>query len=399
MPVSRCDAYLKLGQAERVIVNSSFFFLAESLLTPIVPLYTHQLGATAAVVGLAGAVFSLPGAILGFALGGLSDRVGRKRMIVVSASLWFVASVGLMLSTDVIQVVLAWGLAGLGLATMRPASSALLSEVTKIRRLGRAHGTQGSIEGLQAAIGPLLGGIIASLYGLASVFIFSAGLAVLALASTLTLPEVLRKDRNVEVNKTDVQNRSWIKPSMPIWSAVFTFGFVSSVILSLFPVYIIGLGMSAAVVGLLLSVRQIVNLLARIPVGIVFDRWRSTWGIISIGMISSIASMALLGFLSDLLGLMILMGLAGLSRAMVMTSSNAELAKKVPREHLGVSAGGVQTSLMGGRTVGPASIGELISRTGFTFAFLITSLIGTVGLSLIWIYLSKTTRPSTETSV
>jgi EmrB/QacA subfamily drug resistance transporter len=92
--------------------------------------------------------------------GSLGDRYGRRRVLVVGA-VWFgVASVLCGLATNVELLVVARLVQGVGAALLIPGSLALLSASLQAGDRGRAIGSWSALGGIAAAVGPLAGGLL-----------------------------------------------------------------------------------------------------------------------------------------------------------------------------------------------------------------------------------------------
>jgi MFS transporter, DHA1 family, tetracycline resistance protein len=133
-----------------------------------------EVGIVMTVLGGATAVFMVP-------IGRLSDRVGRKRVIMAGVAVGTLALAGYSV---------AGGLAALlGLAVLRAAATAatqpvvvaLLSEVTPNRVRGQVMGMYGSLEDIGIAVGPALVGLVWAATGIGSAFLVMAAVSVAGL--------------------------------------------------------------------------------------------------------------------------------------------------------------------------------------------------------------------------
>jgi MFS family permease len=100
----------------------------------------------------------------------LGDRFGRRRLFVVGLALFAVASVGCPLAPSVGALIAARAVQGVGAATIMPLALGLLNAAFPPERRGWALGIYGSVTGLAALLGPVLGGVITQ--GLAWQWIF-----------------------------------------------------------------------------------------------------------------------------------------------------------------------------------------------------------------------------------
>src|SRR5256714_13528933 len=115
------------------------------------------------------------------ALGSLSDRFGRKGMLLAGLSVFGVASFvgGLTDSAD--QLIAARAVMGLGAAMVFPATLSLLTNVfTDRRERALAIGLWGASTGVAIALGPIVGGWLLEASGWRSIFFAMTPVAVVA---------------------------------------------------------------------------------------------------------------------------------------------------------------------------------------------------------------------------
>jgi EmrB/QacA subfamily drug resistance transporter len=117
------------------------------------------------------------------AAGSLSDRFGRKGMLIAGLSVFGLASVagGLMNSPG--QLIAARAVMGLGAAMVFPSTLSLISNVfTERGERARAIGLWGAITGAAIALGPIVGGWLLQVSDWRSIFFAMAPIAAVAAA-------------------------------------------------------------------------------------------------------------------------------------------------------------------------------------------------------------------------
>jgi len=162
-----------------VSVTEAFMFLGVGALVGFLPLYAKEQGLSDAQVGLIlGA--QVASAMLGKPLTGrLSDRVGRKPMILLglfccAGVLPFVALVGSFSILFVLCLIF-----GLGMALVTPSTTALVADLCRAGRYGSAMGVFGSIWDIGEALGPIVAGFLVAGLGYAQAFTVIALIMVL----------------------------------------------------------------------------------------------------------------------------------------------------------------------------------------------------------------------------
>ncbi|VTP84880.1 multidrug resistance protein [Proteus vulgaris] len=160
-----------------------------SLIMPFLPLYVEELGITDHEelnlwTGVAFSITFLFSAIAAPFWGKLSDRKGRKLMLLRSALGMAIVMVLIGFAQNIWQLLVLRALLGV-LGGFVPNANALIATQVPVKKSGWALGTlsTGAVSG--ALIGPLIGGMLADLYGLRPVFFITS--AVLFICFLVTL--------------------------------------------------------------------------------------------------------------------------------------------------------------------------------------------------------------------
>jgi len=115
--------------------------------------------------------------------GNLSDRLGRKPVIVLGLFASAVALPLIFRMTSFAGLVAVVPLLGLGVAAVTPATNALIADLVAARRLGTGMGVFGTIWDVGEAAGPILAGILIGQIGYEPAFdVIAAIIAVVAVA-------------------------------------------------------------------------------------------------------------------------------------------------------------------------------------------------------------------------
>ncbi|MGW0188682.1 MFS transporter [Streptomyces sp. NPDC003362] len=126
--------------------------------------------------------------------GALGDRLGNRRVFCAGVAVFTVSSAACALAPSAAFLVAARLVEGLGAALIVPGSLALIQQAYPARaERSRAFGVWGSMAGIAASAGPLLGGVLVSTVGWRWVFLIN--LPVGAVCVVLTLRHVARSPR------------------------------------------------------------------------------------------------------------------------------------------------------------------------------------------------------------
>ncbi|VFP83311.1 MFS transporter [Candidatus Erwinia haradaeae] len=154
------------------------------MVLPILTTYGIELkGATETLTGIAIGIYGISQAIFQIPIGFLSDRFGRKPLIISGLCLFIIGSVVAALTQSIWGVILGRALQGTG--AIAAAVMALLSDLTREQNYTKAMTFIGISFGLTFSIAIVLGPVITHMFGLQELFWIIAFLAVLAILVTL----------------------------------------------------------------------------------------------------------------------------------------------------------------------------------------------------------------------
>ena len=175
--------------------------LDTTLVNVALPALTRQLHATTTQLQWVVDAYNLVFAALLLTFGSLSDRFGRKGMLLAGLAVVGAASLAGGFTTSAAQLIAARAVMGLGAAMTFPATLSLLTNVfTERRERARAIGLWGAVAGVAIALGPIVGGWLLADFSWGSIFFAMAPVAVLAMAGVVVAvpasrsPETARPD-------------------------------------------------------------------------------------------------------------------------------------------------------------------------------------------------------------
>ncbi len=152
------------------------------------PPYARSIGLNDAEIGLVMGA-QLATTVLAKPLSGrLSDRLGRKPMILTGLLLCSVVLPLIPGATSVWALGAILGLFGLGVAIVTPSTTALVADLVKAGRMGSAMGVFGTIWDAGEAAGPILAGVLIASFSYGPTFAVIA--AVMAMTALLFLVTV-----------------------------------------------------------------------------------------------------------------------------------------------------------------------------------------------------------------
>jgi MFS family permease len=163
------------------------------IVIPVQAFYTESFGASAATVTLLAASYSAMQFLFSPFWGNLSDRIGRRKIVLSSVCLSGLGHLAFGLAPSLPWLFAARMLAGFGNANIGTAQ-AIISDVTTPETRAKGMGLIGAAFGLGFIFGPAIGGALSQI-GPTAPFFGAALLAVVnLLIASLFLPETLRRD-------------------------------------------------------------------------------------------------------------------------------------------------------------------------------------------------------------
>ena len=174
----------EVGRDRLVLVTSGAqagLFVLNGALNAFLPLYGREvLGLSATQLGWLFGLQTMTTFVSRPIMGIVSDRIGRRGMIITgmslsSAAVAFVpqaAGLGSLMAVILVYTV--------GVAVSTAATSAFITDLTRRARYGAAHGVFGTIYDVGDALGPIAAGLLVASFGYARMFPTVAGAAAMA---------------------------------------------------------------------------------------------------------------------------------------------------------------------------------------------------------------------------
>ena len=158
--------------------NSSDFFLildAQHVQTPLLQ------------VVLMLVLFNITYSLISMPMGILSDKLGRKRVIVLGWFIYGLVYLGFALANNSWQIWLLFAVYGIYYGICEGAAKAFVADMVPVERRGTAYGLYNGIVGIMALPASLIAGILWDKINPAATFYFGASLALLAMLGMLIL--------------------------------------------------------------------------------------------------------------------------------------------------------------------------------------------------------------------
>ncbi len=367
----------------RLLCLTGFFAIFSSTISksPVLPLFATHLGADPKEVGIVASVSAFTGIIASVPAGMLSDRFGRKKVLLFSLLIFSSAPLLYLLVDRIWQLALVRFYHGFATALFIPVAMALVADLFQ-RDRGEKMGWFSTSTLVGRFIAPLVGGSIIGamvfnpLPGYQIVYIVCGLAGVIALLLILRLsPNTNKTNQKANSSQTwrdtlsafsvVVSNRLIVVSAIVEASILFAYGTFETFL----PLYAMTKGLSAYEIGICLSAQVITLATTKPMMGRFSDRhgrqpqilWGAVMGAFCIGSFS---------FFNTFLPLLILSILFGFTLSIVTSATSAFIADLSRKETQG-SAMGLLGSVMDiGHTTGPLVSGILVVYFGIEKAFI-----------------------------
>jgi len=200
-----------------VFVTVFIDLLGFGIIIPLLPFYAETFGATAVTVGLLATSFSLMQFIFAPVWGRLSDRVGRRPIILLGLLGSCLSYLGFGMASTLTSLFAARIFAGIAGANI-PTAQAVVADLTTPENRAKGMGMVGAAFGLGFIFGPAIGGFL-SRYGYSVPAFFASGLSLVNfVAAWFFLPETLKPEhRAIErVGRIDALRSALARPHLPL---------------------------------------------------------------------------------------------------------------------------------------------------------------------------------------
>ncbi|MBQ2268594.1 MAG: MFS transporter [Succinivibrio sp.] len=372
-----------------LLMSSSY-----TMLIPFLPIYLDkELGASRESLSMwSGLVFAISFAISAFAAplwGKLSDKMGKKPMIIRSSVLIAITYFLAGIVTTPFELFLVRAFQGVA-AGLWPACLVMLSAYAPKKKLGFAMGLMQSANITGSILGPLLGGILATSFGMRnSFFIGAVALSLISITTILFIKEPPKQESTDPVNQKAPGYLSLLKDKN-LLILLFVVGFTNFVIMQIQPIvalYVEKLNQSSHDVmilsGLVLSLGGFAGAIAA-PIWGKAGQKHGFYKTLTLSLIVAGSLIAMQG-LPNVLWLFALMQfVCGLAFSGIFPSANSILVLFTPSNIRGTGFGLLFSAQMVGGAIGPIIGGFLVTFLSFNSVYFASgSVLVVLGLYLI----------------
>ncbi|CEA02378.1 Tetracycline resistance protein, class B [Metalysinibacillus saudimassiliensis] len=357
------------------------------LIIPVMPRYLETFGVAGQVLGLLIATFAFSQFIFSPIAGNLSDRYGRKNLILCGLVVYGLAQVAFGLATSIPLLFLSRFFGGLGSAFIVPPVMAFVADITTYEERGKGMGMIGAAMSFGFMIGPGIGGFLSKV-SLHFPFYMAGVFALIAvILSFFILPSIkptVKVDKKNE-NLVKQMARSIHMPYfvMLVIMLIFSFGIANfQVTLSLFVTQ--KFDYTPEDIAIILTVGGAVGVVVQMfVIEPLFKRF-GEMKIILINLIIAAIAMITMLFASGFAVILLVATIFSTATTLIRPAVNTLISKLAGNEQ-GFAAGLNNAYMSLGNMIGPALAGTLFDINRTIPYFVGTGvLLGCFLLAFIW---------------
>ena len=366
--------------------------LGFGMVIPIFPFYIEELGAGGSELGLLIAISAMLEFIFAPVWGGVSDRIGRKPVLMLGLVGYGLSSLLMGLSTQLWMLFGSRALSGILSSATQVAALAYVGDSTSAEERGGGMGALGAAMAAGVILGPGFGGWLAG-GSLSTPFFIAAGLSVVSL---LLIASLLPESLSVEARQQAQGKVSTVQFGQ-LWRALFSpigallfmvtlFSFALANFEAVFGLYALEkFGYGPERVGIILTVIAVVSTVGKAALtGPATKRWGEATVIKGSALGGSIGFLVLL-LANTYPTILLATGFFVLSKTVLRPAAFALISKRSAGNQ-GVAMGLSNSFMSLGRIVGPIWAG-LLFDVHVNYPYLSGSVIMLVGflISLVWV--------------
>ena len=241
------------------------------VMRPMLSRLAYSMGASLTLIGVLGLVLGLSRTGTSILMGAVSDRLGRKIVLVIGICLLGVSSIGTGLSKTTSSLIIMQIILGLAFTASLNTGVVCIADIMPTAKRGLAFGIGSTVLGAGFSLGSFLGGMMTQYWGYQAVYIGTGVFAVLGIVlaymyvddsaerNEMAILPLLKHAKSIILNKPIL--------ILSIGGAL-SFMVFGGLVVMFFPIYAMSIGMDHSTIGIMFAVRTAASTLVRFPGGI-----------------------------------------------------------------------------------------------------------------------------------
>ncbi|MBU2536377.1 MAG: MFS transporter [Chloroflexota bacterium] len=364
--------------------------LGAGIVVPLLPLYAESMGATGLWLGFIFAAFSISRTLFTPVFARLSDRKGRKLFLCIGLFTYALISFIFVLATDIYQLVLIRLVHGVAGAMIIPIAQAYIGDLSPEGEEGKWMGYSNAAFFSGFGFGPLMGGVLATQWGMDLAFIAMGVLNLLAffIAAILLPRSDLRKLAAAPtLSFLDMRHSSTM---VGLFSFRLAIALGRSSFFTFLPLFAaMSLGLPANLIGILIAVHVLLMSALGVLGGRVADIFNRR-ALVVIGSIVTFAYLFLVPMSSSFSTLLVLCTLGSIGSAVATPAAMAMTVEEGRKYGMGSAIAAITMAMSIGMAVGPILSGAIVDLININAAFYFNAGLALVGAGLfVWFTRSR----------
>ncbi len=357
--------------------------LGIGIVSPLLPLYLQDMGATDIWLGIIVAAYFISNGICVPIAGRLSDRKGRKFFLASGLLVYSIISLGYIVADSAAQLATVRFLQGIAGAITIPVAMAYLGDMSPEGEEGKWQGYASAAFFSGYGFGPFLGGIVTEHFSMTAAFATMSSLNFLAaLIAFIFLPEskLRQSSKEPRLSFREISASGLMR-------GLFSFRLAQALgmggISTFLPIFASMLGLSTGLIGILLTI-NILSITLFTPLGgLIADRFnRKTFVILGTILFSVfLTAIPLANNFAQLLAVLIIQGM---STALCMPSASALVVEEGRKFGMGSTMSLFFLAMAIGQAIGPILSGGIADWLNINSVFYFCTAIGLVGTALFF---------------
>ncbi|WP_163337633.1 MFS transporter [Desulfopila sp. IMCC35008] len=355
-----------------ILLSVFIALLGIGIIIPVMPVFATELGASGFSLGMIIAAFSVSRGLLQPIVGNLSDKFGRKRFLV--AGLFIYGLVGLLIphAQSVVHLITIRGFHGIGSAMIVPIAMAYMSFLAPAGQEGKYQGYLNIAVFCGIGCGPVIGGILADAWGLASVFYAMALFSFVAFLLVIrTMPAIVpKRNKDQDGIYRSVIRMIHRRRTVGILAARYGTMVIMVPTMAFLPLLMSGWqGVTGIQIGMVIAARTLVNAVLQVPFGKFADRSNKVVLLLA-GTSVMCFALALVPSASTFVHMILIYMLLGFGEAVIWPVLGA-YASEEGRNHFGhgTMMGVFSLAMSAGVFTGAILAGYSMDNWGMPYAF------------------------------
>ena len=354
--------------------------LGFGIILPLLPYIAEKYAATPIMIGLLSGAYSLFQFVAGPILGRLSDRYGRKKLLIISQLGSMAGYVLLALAGSLPLLFLSRIIDGITGGNISIAQ-AYMADVTDKKTRSKGMGLLGAAFGIGFMFGPAIGGFL-SQWGFAAPALFAAGISLL---STFTTAIFLKETVNVKAAELSPKTAMTFKElkhvlsTAPISTLILVFFLLSLGFSGMQGTYAlftqIKFGWGPTEVGYIFALIGIIAIITQMKVLSFFTSKFGEYQTLFTSVIILALGFGIISLTGYLPLFLVGNALIPLGNSLANPTLSAIATESIPKEEYGETLGLLQSSGSLGRIFGPVLAAEIFQKFNHNAPMLVSSLI------------------------